>query len=52
MSLVMKVLVLDDHKGFRDEVLNMLTHNGHEGIGEGRGCDSSRGKWRVRFRPG
>jgi len=27
----MKVLVLDDHKGFRDEVLRMLTHNGHEG---------------------
>lgn len=26
----MKVLVLDDHKGFREEVLEMLKRNGHE----------------------
>lgn len=26
----MKVLVLDDHKAFRDEVMKMLRRNGHE----------------------
>jgi len=26
----MKVLVIDDHKGFRDELRRMLTRNGHE----------------------
>jgi len=29
----MKVLVLDDHKPFRDEVVDMLTRLGHEGVG-------------------
>lgn len=28
----MRVLVLDDHKAFRDEVLDMLTRNNHEGV--------------------
>jgi two-component system, LuxR family, response regulator FixJ len=30
---VMKVLVLDDHAGFRDEVVAMLIRNGHEAFG-------------------
>ena len=29
----MKVLVLDDHDGFREEVLAMLSRHHHEGIG-------------------
>ena len=29
----MKILVLDDHKGFRDEVVAMLTRNGHNAQG-------------------
>jgi CheY-like chemotaxis protein len=36
----MKVLVLDDHKGFRDEVLHMLTHNGHEALGVEKAVDA------------
>ena len=29
----MKVLVLDDHQAFREEVLAMLSRGGHEGVG-------------------
>jgi two-component system, response regulator PdtaR len=31
----MKILVLDDHAGFRAEVMGMLTRNGHEAVGAG-----------------
>lgn len=31
----MKILVLDDHDGFREEVLGMLSRNHHEGVGVG-----------------
>lgn len=31
----MKILVLDDHDGFREEVLGMLTRNRHECTGVG-----------------
>ena len=36
----MKILVLDDNKGFRDEVLSILARNGHEGDGAGRAVDA------------
>jgi len=30
-----KILVLDDHDGFRDEVLGMLSRHDHKGVGVG-----------------
>jgi CheY-like chemotaxis protein len=36
----MRILVLDDHKGFRDEVLGMLARNGHEGDGVGTAVEA------------
>ena len=32
----MKILVLDDHDAFREEVLAMLSRNNHEGVGVNR----------------
>jgi two-component system, cell cycle response regulator CpdR len=36
----MKVLVLDDHQAFRDEVVEMMGRRGHEARGVGRADDA------------
>ena len=36
----MKMLVVDDHKGFREEVVGMLTRNGHEAGGVASALDA------------
>ena len=36
----MKILVLDDHAGFRDQVVEILTRNGHEARGVENATDA------------